>query len=83
MPSRVQSGIRIQRALQFFHHTQFRPCNAKRRNFFANAARRLLHDNGKMRANAKKLGVTGMCRGGRMVWMYTAHQKKVDRKSVV
>lgn len=30
------------------------------------------------RANAGKLGVTGMCRGGRMVWMYTAHQKKVD-----
>ncbi|MBC7804204.1 MAG: dienelactone hydrolase family protein [Candidatus Parcubacteria bacterium] len=30
------------------------------------------------RANAKKLGVTGMCRGGRMVYMYTAHQKKVD-----
>ena len=30
------------------------------------------------RANAGKLGITGMCRGGRMVWMYTAHQKKVD-----
>jgi len=30
------------------------------------------------RANTGKLGVTGMCRGGRMVWMYTAHQKKVD-----
>jgi carboxymethylenebutenolidase len=30
------------------------------------------------RANAGKLGLTGMCRGGRMVWMYTAHQKKVD-----
>ena len=29
------------------------------------------------RANAKKLGVTGFCRGGRMVWMYTAHQPKV------
>jgi carboxymethylenebutenolidase len=29
------------------------------------------------RANAKKLGITGMCRGGRMVWMYTAHQKKI------
>jgi carboxymethylenebutenolidase len=29
------------------------------------------------RANAKKLGLTGMCRGGRMVWMYTAHQKKI------
>jgi carboxymethylenebutenolidase len=30
------------------------------------------------RANASKLGITGFCRGGRMVWMYTAHQKKVD-----
>jgi len=30
------------------------------------------------RANASKLGLTGMCRGGRMVWMYTAHNKKVD-----
>jgi carboxymethylenebutenolidase len=30
------------------------------------------------RANASKLGITGMCRGGRMVWMYTAHQKKID-----
>jgi carboxymethylenebutenolidase len=30
------------------------------------------------RANAGKLGITGMCRGGRMVWMYTAHNKKVD-----
>jgi carboxymethylenebutenolidase len=29
------------------------------------------------RANASKLGITGMCRGGRMVWMYTAHQKKI------
>jgi len=29
------------------------------------------------RANMGKLGLTGMCRGGRMVWMYTAHQKKV------
>ncbi|MGQ0510133.1 MAG: dienelactone hydrolase family protein [Betaproteobacteria bacterium] len=29
------------------------------------------------RANAGKLGLTGMCRGGRMVWMYTAHQKKI------
>jgi len=29
------------------------------------------------RADAKKLGITGMCRGGRMVWMYTAHQKKI------
>jgi carboxymethylenebutenolidase len=30
------------------------------------------------RANAGKLGITGFCIGGRMVWMYTAHQKKVD-----
>lgn len=30
------------------------------------------------RANTKKLAITGHCRGGRMVWMYTAHQKKVD-----
>src|SRR5258705_356474 len=29
------------------------------------------------RANTAKLGVTGMCRGGRTVWMYTAHQKKI------
>ena len=29
------------------------------------------------RANAAKLGLTGMCRGGRMVYMYTAHQKKI------
>ena len=30
------------------------------------------------RANARKLGITGFCRGGRMVWMYTAHQPKID-----
>ena len=30
------------------------------------------------RANVTKLGITGFCRGGRMVWMYTAHNKKVD-----
>lgn len=29
------------------------------------------------KANAKKLGITGMCRGGRTVWMYAAHSKKV------
>jgi carboxymethylenebutenolidase len=29
------------------------------------------------KANAKKLGITGMCRGGRTVWMYTAHSMKV------
>ncbi len=28
-------------------------------------------------ANAGKLGVTGFCRGGRMVWMYTAYSRKV------
>ncbi len=30
------------------------------------------------RANTGKLGITGFCRGGRTVWMYTAHNKKVD-----
>jgi carboxymethylenebutenolidase len=30
------------------------------------------------RGDAKKLGITGFCRGGRMVWMYTAHNKNVD-----
>ncbi len=29
------------------------------------------------KANTKKLGITGMCRGGRTVWMYTAHSKRV------
>jgi carboxymethylenebutenolidase len=29
------------------------------------------------KANVKKLGITGMCRGGRTVWMYTAHNKQV------
>jgi len=29
------------------------------------------------KANAKKLGITGMCRGGRTVWMYAAHSKKI------
>jgi carboxymethylenebutenolidase len=29
------------------------------------------------RGNAAKLGITGHCRGGRRVWMYTAHSKKV------
>jgi len=28
-------------------------------------------------ANVSKLGITGMCRGGRMVWMYTAHNPKI------
>ncbi len=27
--------------------------------------------------NAKKLGITGFCWGGRMVWLYAAHSKKV------
>lgn len=29
------------------------------------------------RANAKKIGITGMCRGGRTVWMYSAHSNKI------
>ena len=29
------------------------------------------------KVNAKKLGITGMCRGGRTVWMYSAHSKQV------
>lgn len=29
------------------------------------------------KVNADKVGVTGMCRGGRSVWMYTAHSKRV------
>ena len=29
------------------------------------------------RGNADKLGVTGFCRGGRMVWMETAHEKRI------
>ena len=29
------------------------------------------------RGNVNKLGVTGFCRGGRMVWMETAHEKHV------
>jgi carboxymethylenebutenolidase len=28
-------------------------------------------------ANVQRLGITGMCRGGRMVWMYTAHNPKI------
>src|SRR5262245_17174211 len=27
--------------------------------------------------NMSKVGLTGMCRGGRMVWMYTAHNPKI------
>ena len=30
------------------------------------------------RGNTDRLGITGFCRGGRMVWMYSAHQKKMD-----
>ncbi len=29
------------------------------------------------KANLSKLGITGMCRGGRTVWMYTAHNPKI------
>jgi carboxymethylenebutenolidase len=29
------------------------------------------------KANAKKLAITGFCRGGRTVWMYTAHSKRI------
>lgn len=29
------------------------------------------------KVNARKIGVTGMCRGGRSVWMFAAHSKKV------
>ncbi len=29
------------------------------------------------KVNPKKLGITGMCRGGRTVWMYVAHSKKI------
>ena len=29
------------------------------------------------KVNPAKLGITGMCRGGRTVWMYTAHSKKI------
>jgi carboxymethylenebutenolidase len=29
------------------------------------------------KVNAAKLGITGMCRGGRTVWMYAAHSKMI------
>lgn len=29
------------------------------------------------RVNPKKIGITGMCRGGRTVWIYAAHSKKI------
>jgi len=30
------------------------------------------------RASTDKMAITGFCRGGRTVWMYSAHQKKMD-----
>jgi carboxymethylenebutenolidase len=33
---------------------------------------------GQARADASRLGITGFCRGGRTVWMYSAHQKRLD-----
>ena len=30
------------------------------------------------RANTEKMAITGFCRGGRTVWMYDAHQPKID-----
>jgi carboxymethylenebutenolidase len=45
---------------------------------FADLDKTLAWTEKKKRANASKLGITGFCIGGRMVWMYTAHQKKVD-----
>jgi carboxymethylenebutenolidase len=30
------------------------------------------------RANGERVGITGFCRGGRMVWMYSTHQSNVD-----
>ena len=29
------------------------------------------------KANTARMGITGMCRGGRMAWMYTAHNPKI------
>ena len=29
------------------------------------------------KANAARIGITGMCRGGHTVWMYTAHSPKI------
>lgn len=29
------------------------------------------------KANPRKIGITGMCRGGRTVWMFTAHSKRI------
>ncbi len=33
---------------------------------------------GKNNGNAKKLGITGFCWGGRIVWLYAAHNPNVD-----
>jgi carboxymethylenebutenolidase len=30
------------------------------------------------RANAKRVGITGFCWGGRIVWLYAAHSREVD-----
>jgi carboxymethylenebutenolidase len=30
------------------------------------------------KANAKRVGITGFCWGGRIVWLYSAHSKEVD-----
>ncbi|HSD42654.1 MAG TPA: dienelactone hydrolase family protein [Burkholderiales bacterium] len=30
------------------------------------------------KANVKRLGITGFCIGGRMVWMYASHNKNID-----
>lgn len=32
---------------------------------------------GQKKASAKRIGITGFCRGGRTAWMYTAHSKKI------
>src|SRR5260221_2718475 len=35
------------------------------------------------KANTKKLGITGMCRGGPIVWMYTPHSNKLQARVVL
>ena len=32
---------------------------------------------GQKKANGKRIGITGFCRGGRTVWMFTAHSKRI------
>ena len=32
---------------------------------------------GQGKANGKRIGITGFCRGGRTVWMFTAHSKRI------